>query len=132
MFEVNWGIEERERISATVLPKFNKNRREKEKKVERERRGISATLLPKFLCPNSCPFCVLCAKKSNCGNAIAEIGKKKKFFFLVIVAMTLPKMKKKIEWNYDNVIAENGRKKKFCCRNLGRNFKKSIMFTIFL
>ena len=49
----------KERISATVLPKFNKNRREKEKKVERERRGISATLLPKFLCPNSCPSCVL-------------------------------------------------------------------------
>ena len=32
-----------------------KIRREKDKKVERERRGISATLLPKFLCPNSCP-----------------------------------------------------------------------------
>ena len=40
-----------------------KIRREKDKKVERERRGISATLLPKFLYPNSCPSYVLCAKK---------------------------------------------------------------------
>ena len=38
---------------------------------------------------------------------------KKENFFLVIVAMALPKMGKKIEWNYGNVIAENGRKKKF-------------------
>ena len=53
-------------------------RKEKDKKVERERRGISETLLPKFLCPNSCPSC---AKKSNCGNAIAEIGKKRKNIF---------------------------------------------------
>ena len=53
-------------------------------------------------------------KKTNCGNAIAEIGKKKRNFFLVIVALALPKMggAKKIEWNCGNVIAENGRKKK--------------------
>ena len=37
-------------------------------------------------------FCVL--KKSNCGNAIAEIGKKRKFFF----------------GNCGNGIAENGKK----------------------
>ena len=50
-----------------------------------------------------------------------------------MVAMALPKMGKKIEWNYSNVIAENGReKKKFYCQNLGRNFKKSVTFTIFL
>ena len=64
--------------------------------------------------------CVL--KKSNCGNAIAEIGKKRKIFF----------------GNCGNDIIENGKKKlngimamsllkmrgktKFCCRNLGRNF----------
>ena len=37
--------------------------------------------------------------------------------------MALPKMEKKIEWNYGNVIAENGmKKKKICFRNLGRNF----------
>ena len=98
-----------------------KIRREKDKKVERERRGILATLLPKFLCPNFCLSCVLCEKKQlrqcHCRNR-----KKKKFFFLVIVAMALPKMGKKIEWNYGNVIAENGRKKKICCQNLGRNF----------
>ena len=35
-------------------------------------------------------------KKSNCGNAIAEKGKKK--FVLTIVAMPLPKMEKK---NYE-------------------------------
>ena len=46
-------------------------------------------------------------KKTNCGNAIAEIGKKKN---LVIVAMPLPKMggKKKLEWNCSNGIAEIG------------------------
>ena len=95
MFEINWRIEEREKISATVLPKFNKNRREKEKKVERERRGISATLLPKFLCPYSAHPVKKKAikKKSNCGNAIAEIGKKKIFF-----------------GNCGNGIAENGKK----------------------
>ena len=91
MFEVNWGIEERERISATVLPKFNKNRREKEKKVERERRGISATLLPKFLRPNSCPSCVLCAKKKKLRQCHCR-NRKKKYIFLVIVAMSLSKM----------------------------------------
>ena len=105
-----------------------KIRREKDKKVERERKEISATLFPKFFCSNSCPS----YEKTNCGNAIAEIGKKRNFFFLVIVAMALPKMGKKIDWNYGNVIAENGRKKKFCCQNLGRNFKKSVTFTIFL
>ena len=66
---------------------------------------------------------VSCVKKSNCSNAIVKIEKKKEIFFLVIVAMALPKMeKKKFEWNYGNVIAENGRKKNICCQNLGRNF----------
>ena len=71
-----------------------KIRREKDKKVERERRGISATLLPKFLCPNFCPSCVLCEKKQlrqcHCRNR-----EKKEIFFLVIVAMALPKMEEK-------------------------------------
>ena len=39
----------------------------------------------------------LVKKKSNCGNAIVEKGKKKKFV-LAIVAMPLPKMEKK---NYE-------------------------------
>ena len=107
-----------------MLPKFKKSRREKEKKLERERRGISAKLLLKFLCPNSCSSpCVLCAqvwsakkKKQlrqchcrnrekkrkfffgNCGNGIAENGGKK---LNGIVAMSLPKMRGK-----KNVVAE--------------------------
>ena len=77
-----------------MLPKFNKNRREKKKKVEREKeeefrqhyyRNSSAQIPA---CPVSCVL-----KKSNCGNAIAEIGKKKIF------------------GNCDNDIAENGKKK---------------------
>ena len=36
---------------------------------------------------------------------------KKEKIFLVIVAMALSKMEKKIEWNYGNVITENERKK---------------------
>ena len=93
MFELNWQTEERERISATVLPKFNKNEeREREKGGERKKRNfgniVTEIPLPKFL-PVSCVL-----KKSNYGNAIAEIGKKR-IFFLVIVAMALPKMQKK-------------------------------------
>ena len=75
-----------------MLPKFNKNRREKKKKGERESRGISATLLPKFLCPKCCPsvkkkaIAVMPLPKKeerknyfgNCGNAIADNVKKKK------------------------------------------------------
>ena len=84
-------MEERERISATVLPKFNKNEeREKEKGGERKQRNFGNTVteipLPKML--------PVQLKKSNCGNAITEKGKKK--FVLAIVAMTLPKMEKKI------------------------------------
>ena len=52
---------------------------------------------------------------------------------LVIVAMTLPKMGKKIEWNYGNVIAENGREKKnFVAKIWEEILKKSVTFTIFL
>ena len=61
-------------------------------------------------------------KKSNCGNTIAEIGKKKEKIFLVIVAIALPKMEKKIEWNYGNVIAKNGRKKKYLLLKSGKKF----------
>ena len=90
-------------------------------------------------------------KKTNCGNAIAEIGKKKN---LVIVAMPLPKMggKKKLEWNCGNgiaeigefffvncgnVIAENGRKNKMWLPKSGEEFLKKkcyvhIIFTTFL
>ena len=62
-----------------MLPKFNKNEeREEEKGGERKQRNFSNTVteipLPKIL--------PVLLKKSNCGNAIAEIGKerKKKFW----------------------------------------------------
>ena len=100
----------------------NKNRREKEKKVERERRGISATLLPKFLCPNSCPSCVLCAKKKQLRQCHCRNRRKKEKIFLIIVTMALSKMEKKIEWNYGNVITENGRKKKNLLTKSGKKF----------
>ena len=51
---------------------------------------------------------------------------KKEKIFLVIVAMALPKMEKKIEWNYGNVIAENGRKKKFVAKIWEEIFKKVL------
>ena len=73
-----------------MLPKFNKNRREKEKGRERKQRNFGNTVteipLPKIL--------PVQLKKSNGGNAIAKKGKKK--IVLAIVAMTLPKMEKKI------------------------------------
>ena len=43
----------------------------------------------------------------NCGNGIAENGKKN-------------------EWNYGNVIAENGRKKKFVAKIWEEIFKKVL------
>ena len=51
---------------------------------------------------------------------------KKEKIFLVIVAMALPKMEKKIAWNYGNVIAENGRKKKFVAKIWEEIFKKVL------
>ena len=57
---------------------------------------------------------------------------KKEIYFLVIVAMALPKMEKKLNGIMAMSMPKMGGKKKFCCRNLGRNFKKSVTFTIFL
>ena len=98
-----------------------KIRREKDKKVERERRGISATLLPKFLYPNFCLSCVLCEKKQlrqcHCRNR-----KKRKFFFGNCGNGIAENGKKKFEWNYGNVIAENGRKKKNLLLKSGKKF----------
>ena len=85
-------------------------RREKKKKGERKQRNFGNTVteipLPKMLPAQL-------KKKSNCGNVIAEKGKKKfcfgncgnaiadnvkkkKKIILTIVAIPLPKMKKKI------------------------------------
>ena len=40
--------------------------------------------------------------------------------------MALPKMEKKIEWNYGNVIAENGRKKKIVAKIWEEILKKVL------
>ena len=70
---------------ATVLPKFNKNEeREKEKGGERKQRNFGNTVTE---IPLSKMLLDQFKKKSNCGNAIAEKGKKK--FVLAIVAMPL-------------------------------------------
>ena len=79
-----------------MLPKFNKNEeREKEKGGERKQRNFGNTVteipLPKLL-----P--VQLKKKSNCGNAIAEKGKKKNCF-----------------GNCGNVIVENRKKNYEIC-----------------
>ena len=68
--------------------------------------------------------CVL--KKSNCGNAIAEIEKKRKNIF-GNCGNDIAKNGKKIEWNYGNVIAENGRKKKILLPKSGKKLKKKKM-----
>ena len=72
--------------------------------------------------------CVL--KKSNCGNAIAEIEKKKK---IGNCGNGIAENGKKIEWNYGNVIAENGRKKKILLPKSGKKFlKKCYVHNIFI
>ena len=81
----------REKISATVLPKFNKNEeREKEKGGERKQRNFDNTVteipLPKML-----P--VQLKKKQLRQRHCRKRGKK---IVLAIVAMPLPKMEKKI------------------------------------
>ena len=112
------------RNSTKIGERKRKRWREKEEEFRQHGYRNSSAQIPSR--PMSCVL-----KKSNCGNAIAEIGKKRKNIFgncgngiaengkklNGIMAMSLPKM---------------GGKKKFCCRNLGRNFKKSVMFTIFL
>ena len=64
--------------------------------------------------------CVL--KKKQLRQCHCRNRKKRKKKFLVIVAMALPKIEKKIEWNYSNVIAENGRKKKNLLLKAGKKF----------
>ena len=105
-----------------------KMRREKKKKVERESRGISATLLPKFLCPKMVPGQL---KKSNCGNVIAEKGKKKKKIWFGNCGNAIAdnvKKKKFILANCGNPIADNAKKKLW---NTWMSKKKVVTFTIF-
>ena len=101
--------------STKIGERKRKRWREKEEEFRQHCFRNSSTQIPAR--PVSCLL-----KKSNFDNAIVEIGKKRKFFFgncgngiaengkkkklNGIMAMSLPKM---------------GGKKKFCCRNLGRN-----------
>ena len=82
------------------MPKFNKKYEREEEKGERKC-WISVMWIPKFLYP--IPADRVCSVRgvpkvkrkkkilwqTNCGNAIAEIGKN---FFVTIVATALPKM----------------------------------------
>ena len=63
-------------------------------------------------------------KKSNFDNAIVEIGKKRKFFFGNCGNGIAENGKKKIEWNYGYVITENGRKKKNFVAEIWEEIKK--------
>ena len=97
---------------ATVLPKFNKNEeREKEKGGERKQRnfGNTVTEIPLLkMLPGQ-------LKKSNCGNAIVEKGKKKGF------------------GNCGNAIADNVKKKNYfdnCGNPIAENGKKKIMKSV--
>ena len=75
--------------------------------------------------------CVL--KKSNCGNAIAEIGKKRKNIFGNCGNSIAKNGKKKLNGIMAMSLPKMGGKKKFCCWNLGRNFqKKCYVYNIFI
>ena len=52
---------------------------------------------------------------------------KKEKIFLVIVAIALLKMGKKIEWNYGNFIDENGRKKKKFVAKIWEEILKRVL-----
>ena len=96
-----------------MLPKFNKNRREKEEEFWQHCYRNSSAQIP--ACPVSCVL-----KKSNCGNTIAEIGKKRNFF-LVIVAMALLKMEKKLNGIMAMSLPKMGGKKKLLPKS-GKKF----------
>ena len=105
-------------ISVMPLPKFNKSRREKEKKWEREIFYFRQHHHRNSFCPYLLSEWVLevwvCARKTKCGNGIAEIGKKN----LAIVAMPLPKI--------------GGKKNSGCRNHMWGIKKKCATFTIFL
>ena len=101
-----------------MLPKFNKNRREKEEEFWQHCYRNSSAQIPTH--PMSCVL-----KKSNCGNAIAEIGKKRNFF-LVIVAMALPKMEKNLNGIMAMLLPKMGGKKNFVAKIWEEIFKKVL------
>ena len=76
--------------NTSLLPKFNKKYEREEEKGRERKFWISATWIPKFLLSKTCyPGAQM---ETNCGNTIAEIGKKNC-------------------GNCGNGIAENGKKK---------------------
>ena len=115
-----WG--ERLNFGITVV-KIQPKVWERRRKRWREKMLNFGNRDTEFSVPNSAAWvCVECPKwkgkkkkknwQTNCGNAIAEIGKKK---FVTIVVMALPKMGEK------NVVPKSGESKK----------KKGVTLTIF-
>ena len=102
------------RNSTKIGERKRKRWREKEEEFRQHCYRNSSAQIPAR--PVSCVL-----KKSNCGNAIAKIGKKRKFFF-GNCGNGIAENRKKIEWNYGNVIAENGRKKKILLPKSGKKF----------
>ena len=94
------------RNSTKVGERKRKSWREKEEEFRQRCYRKSSAQIPTRSCVKKQ------LRQCHCRNR-----EKKEIFFLVIVAMALPKMGKKIEWNYGNVITENERKKK---NSLGR------------
>ena len=103
----NWG--KRVNFGNGIAEIQQKYEREREKAGERKF-WISAMASPKFLLPKPAN------RETNCGNAIAKIGKKK------------------FCGNCGNAIAENGKKKKNsgCQNHIWGIKKKSATSTIFL
>ena len=102
------------RNSTKIGERKRKRWREKEEEFRQHCYRNSSAQIPARLVS-----CVL--KKSNCGNAIAEIGKKRKKFF-GNCGNGIAENGKKIEWNYGNVIAKNGREKKNLLPKSGKKF----------
>ena len=106
------------RNSTKIGERKRKMWREKEEEFRQHcYRNSSAQILAR---PVSCVL-----KKSNCGNAIAEIEKKRKNIF-GNCGNGIAENGKKIEWNYGNVIAENGRKKKIVAKIWEEILKKVL------
>ena len=86
------------RNSTKIGERKRKRRREKEEKFRQHCYRNSSAPIPARLMSR-----VL--KKSNCGNTIVEIGKKKEKIFLIIVAMRLPKQVEIFSTYFGNTIA---------------------------
>ena len=106
------------RNSTKIGERKRKRWREKVEEFRQHCYRNSSTQIPARPVP-----CVL--KKSNCGNAIAEIGKKRNFFF-GNCAMALPKMEKKLNGIMAISLPKMGRKKKFVAKIWEEILKKVL------